>query len=70
MEDGSYKVRLTAPPVDGAANEALVGYLSQVLQVGRSSVGIMSGHTGREKRVRIKGVNKEDIDRLLNISGQ
>jgi len=70
MEDGSLKIRLTAPPVDGAANEALIAYLSEALAISKSSIEIVSGHTAREKRIRIGGVNKEDIDRLLNINDQ
>jgi uncharacterized protein (TIGR00251 family) len=66
LTDGSLKIRLTAPPVDGAANEALIGYLSKVLAVSKSSIEIVSGHTAREKRIRISGVNREDVDRLLN----
>jgi len=70
MEDGSLKIRLTAPPVDGAANEALIGYLAKALAVSKSSVEIVSGHTAREKRIRIIGVSEEDINRLLNIKDQ
>lgn len=66
MEDGSCKVRLTAPPVDGAANEALVRYLADLLSVGRSQIEILSGHTGRQKIVRISGVNAEEARRVLN----
>lgn len=70
LADGSYKVRLTAPPVDGAANEALIVYLSRALQVSKSSVEILLGHTSREKRIRISGASREDIDRLLNTKNE
>lgn len=70
MEDGSLKIRLTAPPVDGAANEALIAYLAKALAVSKSSVEILSGHTGREKRVRINGVSEEDMERLLNTASK
>lgn len=66
MEDGSLKIRLTAPPVDGAANEALIAYISKALGVSKSSVEIVSGHTTREKRIRISGINEEAVDQLLN----
>lgn len=69
-EDGSLKIRLTAPPVDGAANEALVNYLSKVLGVSKSSIEIVSGHTSREKRIRISGVSETAIDQLLNTDKQ
>ena len=66
MEDGSLKIRLTAPPVDGAANEALVKFLSETLSVSKSQVEIVTGHTSREKRVKISGMSDEDVNRLLN----
>lgn len=66
MEDGSLKIRLTAPPVDGAANEALAKFLANAFSVAKSQVEIVSGHTSREKRVRISGVSGEDIEKRLN----
>lgn len=66
MEDGSLKIRLTAPPVDGAANDALVKYLAGLFSVPRSAVEILSGHTGRQKIVRISGISAQTVDQLLN----
>ena len=65
MEGGKLKIRLTAPPVDGAANEALVKFLSNQLHVGRAQVEIVSGHTGREKIIRIAGIDNDQAERLL-----
>lgn len=70
MEDGSLKIRLTAPPVDGAANEALVKFLSDILSIGKSQIEIISGHTSREKRVKLSGMSEADVNRLLNIDRQ
>jgi uncharacterized protein (TIGR00251 family) len=70
MEDGSLKIRLTAPPVDGAANEALVKFLSDTLSVSKSQVEIVSGHTGRQKIVRITGMSEPDVILLLNDDGK
>jgi uncharacterized protein (TIGR00251 family) len=66
MDDGRLKIRLTAPPVDGAANEALVKFLADQFHVGRSQVEIVSGHTGREKVIRITGIGEGAVQRLLN----
>jgi uncharacterized protein (TIGR00251 family) len=66
MEDGRLKVRLTAPPVDGAANEALVKFLADRIRVAKSQVEIVSGHTGRDKVVRISGISSAQADQLLN----
>ncbi len=64
QSDGSLKIRLTAPPVDGAANEALIKYLADILGVARSQVEIVSGQTSREKRIRIAG---RDLDTALDL---
>ncbi len=67
MENGKLKIRLTAPPVDGAANEALVRFLAERLSIAKSRVEIISGHTGREKIIRISGMGREVADILLNV---
>ena len=69
-EGGVLKVRLTAPPVDGAANEALVKFLSDVLGIAKSRVEIVSGETSREKRIKITGMSIADVERVLNISSK
>jgi uncharacterized protein (TIGR00251 family) len=50
---GSLKVRITAPPVDGRANVHLVNFLARAFGVSRSAVELLSGGSGRDKRVRI-----------------
>jgi len=47
------KVRIKAPPVDGAANQALVKFLSKTFKVPKSNIHIISGETSRHKRLRI-----------------
>ena len=69
-DDGSLRVSLTAPPVDGAANEALVKYLSESLSVSRSRIEIIAGHTGREKRIRVSGMSGDEARRVLNEAGK
>jgi uncharacterized protein (TIGR00251 family) len=65
LENGGLKIRLTAPPVDGAANEALVKFLAHAFSIAKSQVEIVSGHTGREKIIRINGIVTEDVEQLL-----
>jgi uncharacterized protein (TIGR00251 family) len=50
------RIRLQAPPVDGAANEALVRFLAETLGVSRPAVEIVSGLTSRSKTVAIRGI--------------
>ncbi|HEY6011231.1 MAG TPA: DUF167 domain-containing protein [Nitrospirota bacterium] len=70
MEDGGLKIRLTAPPVDGAANEALIRFLADALSVAKSQVEILSGHTSKNKIIRIGGISKAEAERLLNEKGK
>jgi uncharacterized protein len=59
-------IRLAAPPVEGAANDALVAFLSATLHVPRRDITIVSGEKSRDKRVRISGVATEAVlTRLL-----
>lgn len=55
MADGVLRVRLTSPPVDGAANEELVRVLAKAYHVSKSDIAIISGINARTKLVRITG---------------
>ena len=59
--DGALKIRLAAPPVDGAANAELIKLLSKTFAVARSAVEILSGQSGRTKQVKISGVSAKDF---------
>lgn len=61
------KLALTAPPVDGRANEACIDFLAVVLQVPRSSVSIVSGQSSQRKVIRIVGVSAREIRERLGI---
>jgi uncharacterized protein (TIGR00251 family) len=65
LEDGTLKVRITAPPVDGAANAELIKVLAKTFAVSKSSVTIVSGETSKTKRVRIIGASKSAIQAVL-----
>ena len=66
MSDGSIKIRLTAPPVEGKANQALVEFLSGVLDVPRSKIDIVAGLNSREKLISILGLDAETVqERIL-----
>ncbi|MBI4419393.1 MAG: DUF167 domain-containing protein [Gemmatimonadetes bacterium] len=62
---GSIKIRVAAPPVDGAANKELIRFLAERLDLPRSAVRVAGGHTGRGKRVVIEGLDARAVsDRL------
>jgi uncharacterized protein (TIGR00251 family) len=55
MHGDSLKLRLSAPPVEGKANEALIDYIAKRFDVPRRNVEIVSGERSREKRVAVRG---------------
>jgi uncharacterized protein len=64
---GAIRVRLMAPPVDGAANDALLRLLAARLDLPRSALTLVSGHTGRTKVVAVDGVSAEEVGRRLGL---
>jgi uncharacterized protein (TIGR00251 family) len=59
------KLALTAPPVDGKANQAVIEFFADLFAIPRSSVTIASGETSRNKVVRIAGVSKPVAEQRL-----
>jgi len=66
VHDGALKIALTSPPVDGAANEALVAFLSRALGIARRGIRITQGHTSRRKRIEIDGAAADALRALLD----
>jgi hypothetical protein len=64
---GAVRIRLTAPPVENRANEALVRFLSKSLDIPRRRVELVTGERGRHKVVRIQGMSREEIFRRLGL---
>ncbi len=63
-EGGAWKIRLAAPPIEGRANEELVGFLSELLDTPKSAIDILRGHGSRLKTLDIPG-NIHDIEERL-----
>jgi len=70
IAEGRLRVRLAAPPVEGAANEELVRLLSRSLGVPRSAVAVTAGLSGRRKTVVIRGVTEAAAQSLLEGIGR
>ncbi len=62
-------VRVSAPPVEGAANEALLRMLSGALDVPTSDLAIISGHHGRDKTLRVVGLSAAELKQRLRKAG-
>ncbi len=61
------KVRLTAPPVEGAANEACIAFLADRLGIPRARLTIVSGQTSRDKLVQVEGVDAAALRRTFGL---
>lgn len=61
------KLSLTAPPLEGRANQACIEYLAKLLKVPRSSVTIAAGQTSRRKVIRIVGLSAAEVEKRLNL---
>ncbi len=61
LDDGTVKIRITAAPVDGQANAALIEFLSSVLNVPKSRLEIVAGQTGKDKIVAVEGMSSKDV---------
>jgi uncharacterized protein len=59
------KLALTAPPVEGRANEACTAFVAELLNVPRSSVTIAAGESSRQKLIRIAGVRAAQVEEKL-----
>ena len=59
------KISLTAPPVEGRANDACIEFLADLLKLPRSSITIAAGQTSRNKLIRISGVSAADVEARL-----
>lgn len=65
LSDGTVKIRLTAPPVEGKANLALVDFLSDVLGVPASRIEIVAGATGRDKLISVLDMDAEALHQRI-----
>ena len=65
MNDGTVKVHLTAPPVEGKANEALLKFLAEILDVPVSNLDIVAGVGGRDKLVSVTDMDTTELHKKI-----
>jgi uncharacterized protein (TIGR00251 family) len=66
VHGNSAKIALTAPPIDGKANEALIAFLAEALRLPRTRVSLVSGATSRSKILRITGKSAAEVATALS----
>ncbi len=62
----AWKIRVTAPPEDGRANEAVLRLLAKRLDLPRRALSIVSGHAARDKVVRLEGISRARVEAALS----
>jgi uncharacterized protein (TIGR00251 family) len=65
LSDGTVKVHLTAPPVEGKANEALLKFLSKVLDVPLTRLDVVAGATGRDKLISVIDMDASTLHKKI-----
>jgi len=65
MDDGTLKIRLAAPPVDGAANKALIEFLAQTLGIAKSQIDIIAGESSERKLISMVGISADEVDAIV-----
>src|SRR3989337_4148224 len=65
LQNGRFKVKVTAPPEDGKANERLIELIARALGVSKPYVKIVRGETSRIKILKIKGVDRDKLDSFM-----
>jgi uncharacterized protein (TIGR00251 family) len=68
LHGDALKIRIAAPPVDGKANEALIAFLAERLDIAPSSIEIRAGASGRQKRVLLRRCPAHDVAARLGIA--
>lgn len=61
VSEGALRVRLAAPPVEGAANKALIAFLATILDFPKRDLTLIAGEKGRHKRVLVRGLTAADV---------
>jgi uncharacterized protein len=70
IHDGSLRIRVAAPPVDGAANAELIAFVSKAAGVRKGDVSMLSGTAGRRKRMLVRGVSRVALIAALGLDAE
>jgi len=65
LEDGTVKIHISAPPVDGEANEQLIAFIAEILNIPKSRLEIIAGLAGRDKLISILDMDAETVHKRI-----
>jgi len=65
VDQGDVRIYVTAAPVDGEANAAVIEALAKAMRIGKSSLLVVAGHSSRQKTIRIVGLSADEVWRRL-----
>lgn len=65
IQDDALKLKITAPPVDGRANQECIRLLSDRLSIRKDQITIKAGHKSKSKTIFISGIKKEDVESIV-----
>ena len=65
MDDGTIKVKLTSPPINGKANEELIRFLAGVMHIPKTNIEIISGQAAKNKLVVLFGIDSDRVNQLI-----
>lgn len=65
VQGDALKIRIAAPPVEGAANKECIKFLSDMLGVKKSQIKIISGHKSKNKKFSISGISRKEIEDIV-----
>ncbi|MGH2524769.1 MAG: DUF167 domain-containing protein [Anaerolineales bacterium] len=66
MEDGTIRIRVAAPPAEGAANAALIDFLAEALNLSKSQIDIVAGASAERKLISLTGITPSEVDTVIN----
>jgi uncharacterized protein (TIGR00251 family) len=65
MDDGTIKIRVAAPPVEGAANKALIEFLAKILDIPGKQIDIVAGASSERKLISLVGIGPDEVDAVF-----
>lgn len=65
VQDGALKVKITAPPVEGRANEECIRFLSDLLRTRKSAISIIAGEKSKNKKILVSGMTAQEIEKVI-----